>query len=64
MRDLLVVCPQQRDVNAIRSAGLEDRYAVRYAGTDLDLLEEFDPRAFLREWEDVAADGIVGTKDQ
>jgi hypothetical protein len=64
MRDLLVVCPQQRDVNAIRSAGLADRYAVRYAGTDLDLLEEFDPRAFLREWEGVAADGIVGTKDQ
>jgi biotin carboxylase len=64
MKDILVVCPQQRDVNAIRSAGLEARYRVRYAGEDLDLLEEFDPRAFLTEWERVPADGIVGTKDQ
>jgi biotin carboxylase len=64
MRDLLVVSPQQRDVNAIRSAGLEERYRVRYAGSDLDLLEEFDPVSFLAEWEDVPADGVVGTKDQ
>jgi hypothetical protein len=64
MRDLLVVCPQQRDVNAIRSAGLEDRYRVRYAGSDLDLLEEFDPVSFLAEWEKAPADGVIGTKDQ
>jgi biotin carboxylase len=64
MRDLLVVCPQQRDVNAIRSAGLEDRYRVRYAGSDLDLLDEFDPRAFLRDWRQVPADGVIGTKDR
>jgi hypothetical protein len=64
MRDLLVVCPQQRDVNAIRSAGLEERYRVRYAGTDLDLLEEFDPVSFLAEWEQAPADGVIGTKDQ
>jgi hypothetical protein len=64
MRDLLVVSPQQRDVNAIRSAGLEERYRVRYAGSDLDLLEEFDPVSFLAEWEVVPADGVVGTKDQ
>jgi hypothetical protein len=64
MRDLLVVCPQQRDVNAIRSAGLEERYRIRYAGSDLDLLEEFDPVAFLAEWEQAPADGVIGTKDQ
>jgi hypothetical protein len=64
MRDLLVVCPQQRDVNAIRSAGLEDRYRIRYAGSDLDLVEDFEPRAFLREWQGVPADGVIGTKDQ
>jgi hypothetical protein len=64
MRDLLVVCPQQRDVHAIRSAGLEERYRVRYAGSDLDLLEEFDPVFFLAEWEEAPADGVIGTKDQ
>jgi ATP-grasp domain len=64
MRDLLVVCPQQRDVNAIRSAGLEERYRVRYAGSDLDLLDEFDPVSFLAEWERAPADGVIGTKDQ
>src|SRR5918997_6528002 len=64
MRDLLVVCPQQRDLNAIRSAGLEERYRVRYAGSDLDLLEEFDPVSFLAEWEHAPADGVIGTKDQ
>src|SRR5688500_8799560 len=64
MRDLLVVCPQQRDVNAIRSAGLEERYRVRYAGSDLDLLDEIDPVSFLAEWERAPADGAIGTKDQ
>ncbi|HEX5468197.1 MAG TPA: ATP-grasp domain-containing protein [Gaiellaceae bacterium] len=63
MRDILVVCPQERDLVAIRNAGLEERYRVRYEGADLDQLEEFDPKAFLAEVEDVPADGAFGTKD-
>ena len=64
MRDILVLCPQERDLKAIRMAGLEQRYRVRFAGTDLDQLDEFDPEAFLAECERLPADGVVGTKDQ
>ena len=64
MRDILVLCPQERDVNAIRAAGLEERYRVAFAGSDLDLLESFDPGAFLSECEELPADGVIGTKDQ
>jgi hypothetical protein len=64
MRDILVLCPQERDLKAIRAAGLEERYSVRFAGTDLDQLEDFDPEGFLDECEDTPADGVVGTKDQ
>jgi hypothetical protein len=64
MRDLLVLCPQERDLNAIRAAGLDRRYRVRYAGSDLDQLDVFDPEAFLTEVTDVPADGVIGSKDQ
>ncbi|MGH3041555.1 MAG: ATP-grasp domain-containing protein [Gaiellaceae bacterium] len=64
MRDILVLCPQERDVNAIRAAGLEERYRVTLAGSDLDQLESFDPRAFLSECKHLPADAVVGTKDQ
>jgi ATP-grasp domain len=64
MRDILVLCPQERDVNAIRAAGLEERYRVTLAGSDLDQLESFDPQAFLSECEQLPADAVVGTKDQ
>jgi biotin carboxylase len=64
MRDMLVLCPQERDLKAIRAAGLEDLYRVRFAGTDLDQLEDFDPEAFLAECERIPADAVVGTKDQ
>jgi ATP-grasp domain len=64
MRDILVLCPQERDRTAIRSARLEDRYRVHYEGTDLDVLEDFDPVAFLTGVEDLPADGVIGTKDQ
>ena len=47
MRDILVLCPQERDLNAIRAAGLEERYRVHFVGSDLDQLEVFDPVAFL-----------------
>ena len=64
MRDILVLCPQERDLKAIRAAGLEDRYRVHFAGSDLDQLEDFDPEAFLDECEAIPADGVLGTKDQ
>jgi biotin carboxylase len=64
VREILVVCPQARDFDAIRAAGLEARYRVHYAGRDLDGSEEFDPEAFLARWAEVPADGVVGTKDQ
>jgi hypothetical protein len=51
-------------VNAIRAAGLEERYRVTLAGSDLDQLESFDPQAFLSECEQLPADAVVGTKDQ
>jgi ATP-grasp domain len=64
MRDILVLCPQERDVRAVQAAGLDERYRVRYAGEDLDHLDEFDPVAFLAEWESAPADGVLGTKDR
>jgi hypothetical protein len=63
MRDILVLCPQERDLKAIRAAGLEDRYRVHFQGSDLDQLDAFDPVAFLDECDAVPADGVVGTKD-
>ncbi|HET6696013.1 MAG TPA: ATP-grasp domain-containing protein [Gaiellaceae bacterium] len=64
MRDILVLCPQERDLKAIRAAGLEDRYRVHFAGSDLDQLQDFDPEAFLDECEAIPADAVLGTKDQ
>ena len=64
MKDILVLCPQERDLNAIRAAGLEERYRLNFVGSDLDQLEFFDPEAFLSESEGLPADGVVGTKDQ
>jgi hypothetical protein len=63
MRDILVLCPQERDRAAIDAAGLGGRYLVRYEGSDLDQLEEFEPVAFLEASAEVPADGVVGTKD-
>ena len=64
MKDILVVCPQERDIRNIEAAKLEQRFRVRYVGSDLDQLETFDPEAFLAECAEVPADGIVATKDQ
>jgi hypothetical protein len=64
MRDILVLCPQERDLTAVRAAELEDRYRVRFEGSDLDKLEDFDPVSFLAGLADVPADGVIGTKDQ
>jgi hypothetical protein len=63
MRDILVLCPQERDLVAIQAAGLEGRYRVRYEGSDLDQLESFEPEPFLEACEAVPAEGVIGTKD-
>ena len=64
MRDVIVVCPQERDRALISAAGLDDLYRIRYAGADLDSVTDFDPAAFLDEWTEISADGVVGTKDR
>jgi hypothetical protein len=64
VKDILVVCPQERDVRAIRDAGLDERYRIHYAGADLDASEDFDPVAFLEACDSIPADGVVGTKDR
>jgi hypothetical protein len=64
MRDILVLCPQERDRTAIRLARLEGRYHVHYEGADLDQIEDFDPVEFLAGVEGLPADGVIGTKDQ
>jgi ATP-grasp domain-containing protein len=63
MRDILVLCPQERDRKAVERAGLERRFRVRYAGEDLDRVAEFDAARFLDECETIPADGVVATKD-
>src|SRR3990172_12758353 len=64
MQDILVVCPQERDLQAIRAAGLDLRYRVHCAGTDLDAVDLFDPQAFIEGCDAIPADGVVGTKDR
>jgi ATP-grasp domain len=64
VRDILVLGPQERDITAIRSARLGDRYRIHFEGSDLDQLADFDPVAFLASLEGVPADGVIGTKDQ
>ena len=64
VREVLVVCPQERDRALVAAAGLEDRYRVRFVGPDLDAVADFDPAAFLDEWGTVRAGGVVATKDR
>ena len=64
MRDILVLCPQERDITAIRSANLGYRYRIHFEGSDLDQLDDFDPVPFLASLDGIAADGVIGTKDQ
>ena len=63
MTDILVLSPQERDLVAIRAAGLEGRYDVHYEGSDLDQLDTFEPEPFLEHAESIPADGVIGTKD-
>jgi biotin carboxylase len=64
LREVLVVCPQERDRRAIRAAGLDQRYGVRYGGPDLDEADGVDPAALLAELERFRPDGVVATKDR
>ena len=64
MRDILVLCPQERDRRAVAAAGLDQRYAVRFEGEDLDGLADFDPVAYLEGCAELPADGVAATKDQ
>jgi len=63
VKDVLLVCPQDRDFTLVQSAQLEQRYAVRAVGRDLDSAE-VDPAGVLEEVSGVRADGAVGTKDR
>jgi biotin carboxylase len=64
MKDILVVCPQERDLQAIRAAGLERRYRIHFAGADLDSVDVFEPESFIETCDAIPADGVVGTKDR
>jgi hypothetical protein len=59
VRDVLVVCPSQRDRHSARSSHV----AVRFAGPDLDV-GEVDSRRLLDELAELPTDGVVGTKDR
>jgi hypothetical protein len=63
VKDVLVVCPQQRDVRLAESGPLTARYRVRFAGPDLDVTD-VSPEALLDELADLPADAVVGTKDR
>lgn len=63
MRDVLLICPAERDLEAIAAAGLRDRYRVHTVGADADG-GGFDPAALLAEALTLPADGVLGTKDR
>jgi ATP-grasp domain len=63
VQDVLLVCPQERDLALVRAAGLDERYRVRPVGSDLDS-GAVDPAAVLDEALRLPADGAVGTKDR
>ena len=64
MRDVILLCPQPRDLAAVEAAGVGDRYRVHAVGPDLDTLERIDPDAILAAASEVPADGVVATKDR
>ena len=64
MRDVIVLCPHERDRRSLRAAGLDRRYRIHYAGPDIDAVSDFDPAAMLAEVESQPADAVVATKDR
>jgi hypothetical protein len=63
MREVILVCPQQRDRELMRAARLEKRYRVTPVGRDLDSAE-VDPKEVLEEAIGLSPEGIAGTKDR
>jgi ATP-grasp domain len=65
LRQVLLVCPQERDFREIHAAGLAADFEVLTAGSDLDAHENaFDPGRFVLEQSLRRVDGAVGTKDR
>ena len=65
MRQVLLVCPQERDFREIDLAGLGDEFEVLTAGSDLDVHDDaFDPEQFVADHSARTVDGAVGTKDR
>jgi ATP-grasp domain len=64
MRDVLLICPAERDLAAVGSAGVGARYRVRPVGSDADGGERFEPAKLLRAAIHGPADGVVGTRDR
>jgi hypothetical protein len=64
VQDVLIVCPQDRDLRAVLAAGLDERYAIRVAGSDLDVDDDLDAEVLLSEGREIPADGVIGTKDR
>jgi hypothetical protein len=65
LRQVLLVCPQERDLREIRAAGLASQFDVLTAGSDLDDHDDaFEAARFVEEQSTRAVDGVVGTKDR
>ncbi len=65
VRDVLLVCPQERDLREIRAAGLARDFRIHLAGSDLDEDDgSFDAERFVAEHAALPVDGVVGTKDR
>jgi hypothetical protein len=65
LKQVLLVCPQERDFREIRAAGLNAEFSVITAGTDLDANDDgFDPEAFVARQAARSAHGVVATKDR
>jgi hypothetical protein len=63
LKDVLLLCPQQRDFALARAASLPQRYRVHPVGPDLDATD-VDPAAVLQEAASITTAGVVGTKDR
>jgi hypothetical protein len=64
LRQVLLVCPQERDFREIAAAGLEAEFEILSAGSDLDANDPFDPERFVAEQSARDVAGAVGTKDR
>ena len=63
MADLVFLCPQERDREAVRHASAGSRDVV-FVGEDLDTADEVDLDAIVRACATHQPRGVVGTKDR